>query len=47
MNMMREEQFKEAQTNAAYNHHLLQEPPQAKEQLGACGAVTPNAGLVE
>src|SRR3954463_11328241 len=29
---MREEQFREAQADAAYNHHLLQEHLQAEEQ---------------
>ena len=28
-----EEQFREAQTDAAYNHHLLQEDLQAEEQI--------------
>ena len=32
---MREEQFREAQANAAYNHHLLQEHLQAEEQIAA------------
>ena len=31
----REEQFQEAQANAAYNHHLLQEHLQAEEQIAA------------
>ena len=31
----REEQFREAQADAAYNHHLLQEHRQAKEQIAA------------
>ena len=30
---MREEQFREAQADAAYNHHLLQEHLQAEEQI--------------
>ena len=30
----REEQFREAQADAAYNHHLLQEHLQAEEQIG-------------
>ena len=29
----REEQFREAQADAAYNHHLLQEHLQAEEQI--------------
>ena len=32
---MREEQFREAQADAAYNHHLLQEHLQAEEQIAA------------
>ena len=32
---MHEEQFREAQANAAYNHHLLQEHLQAEEQITA------------
>ena len=32
---MREEQFREAQADAAYNHHLLQEHLQAEEQSTA------------
>ena len=32
---MREEQFWEAQADAAYNHHLLQEHLQAEEQIAA------------
>ena len=32
---MHEEQFREAQANAAYNHHLLQEHLQAEEQIAA------------
>ena len=32
---MREEQFREAQAAAAYNHHLLQEHLQAEEQIAA------------
>ena len=32
---MREEQFQEAQADAAYNHHLLQEHLQAEEQIAA------------
>ena len=32
---MREEQFREAQADAAYNHHLLQEHLQAEEQITA------------
>ena len=31
----REEQFREAQADATYNHHLLQEHLQAKEQITA------------
>ena len=31
----REEQFREAQADAAYNHHLLQEHLQAEEQIAA------------
>ena len=31
----REEQFREAQAAAAYNHHLLQEHLQAEEQIAA------------
>ena len=30
---MREEQFREAQADTAYNHHLLQEHLQAEEQI--------------
>ena len=30
-----EEQFREAQADAAYNHHLLQEHLQAEEQIAA------------
>ena len=30
---MHEEQFREAQANVAYNHHLLQEHLQAEEQI--------------
>ena len=30
-----EEQFREAQADATYNHHLLQEHPQAEEQIAA------------
>ena len=32
---MRQEQFREAQADAAYNHHLLQEHLQAEEQIAA------------
>ena len=32
---MHEEQFREAQADAAYNHHLLQEHLQADEQIAA------------
>ena len=32
---MREEQFREAQADAAYSHHLLQEHVQAEEQIAA------------
>ena len=32
---MHEEQFREAQADAAYNHHLLQEHLQAEEQIAA------------
>ena len=32
---MRQEQFREAQADAAYNHHLLQEHLQAEEQITA------------
>ena len=32
---MRQEQFREAQTDATYNHHLLQEHLQAEEQIVA------------
>ena len=32
---MHEEQFREAQAAAAYNHHLLQEHLQAEEQIAA------------
>ena len=32
---MRQEQFREAQVDAAYNHHLLQEHLQAEEQIAA------------
>ncbi len=32
---MPEEQFWEAQADAAYNHHLLQEHLQAEEQIAA------------
>ena len=32
---MREEQFREAQADAAYNHHLLQEHLQVEEQITA------------
>ena len=35
MRQMREEQFREAQADAAYNHHLLQEHLQAEEQIAA------------
>ena len=31
----REEQFREAQAGAAYNHYLLQEHLQAEEQIAA------------
>ena len=31
----REEQFREAQADATYNHHLLQEHLQAEEQITA------------
>ena len=31
----RQEQFREAQADAAYNHHLLQEHLQAEEQIAA------------
>ena len=34
----REEQFREAQADAAYNHHLLQEHLQAEEQIAAARA---------
>ena len=30
---MREEQFRKAQADAAYNHHLLQDHLQAEEQI--------------
>ena len=33
MRQMREEQFREAQADTAYNHHLLQEHLQAEEQI--------------
>ena len=32
---MREEQFREAQADTAYNHHLLQEHLQAEEQIAS------------
>ena len=32
---MRQEQFREVQADAAYNHHLLQEHLQAEEQIAA------------
>ena len=32
---MREEQFREVQADATYNHHLLQEHMQAEEQIAA------------
>ena len=32
---MHEEQFQEAQADAAYNYHLLQEHLQAEEQIAA------------
>ena len=32
---MREERFREAQANSAYNHHLLQEHLQVEEQIAA------------
>ena len=35
MDMVREEQFREAQADTAYNHHLLQEHMQAEEQITA------------
>ena len=38
---MREEQFREAQADAAYNHHLLQEHLQAEEQIAAKARLVP------
>ena len=35
MRQMRQEQFREAQADATYNHHLLQEHLQAEEQIAA------------
>ena len=31
----RQEQFREVQAETAYNHHLLQQPLQAEEQIAA------------
>ena len=35
LRQMRKEQFREAQADTAYNHHLLQEHLQAEEQIAA------------
>ena len=45
--MVREEQFREAQVDATYNHQLLQEHLQEEEQLAAGRAVARSADMVE
>ncbi|KAE8811798.1 u-box domain-containing protein 33 [Hordeum vulgare] len=43
MDIVREELFREAQADAAYNHHLLQEHVQEEEQFVVSRAVAPGA----